>query len=536
MAVAFDAVGPSSAGQSVAGTTTGTSWSHTCTGSNLVLIVQVAGGNTTNLNVTGVTFAATYNGVSMTQIGAISNTGGTGVVVQFGLIAPATGANTVAVTVASTPTGGIDLECGSTSFTGADQVTGWGTPVTASSGGSASLISASISTTHAGGMCTGAICGGNSIASATSPSVSRWIDNQNSNSGGGEGAGATSASTGSAVTMAWAWSSGTHVWAFSGVEVLAAAGAAVAVPASPAAVHGPGWHPGQLPGSPGGTPFYRQPAPSVAPLPPVPTFTPVGSMQFPDTGQSVGMSTVNTGDLLVCQVVSTDRTNWCTGLSGASVTWTQVTTVVQGVTENFSAVGFFGVVNTPVTNQNLTPSWQLGTAPTFHTRIREFTVSTGQWFLDTFGSIDSAGTASWASLTPAAAGELYWGWAGNSGTASPGTTSGFTYELDLDGDGAAFNPACGSGAVQAVWADFRSTSSAWMMLVSAAQLSTATIAGAGSVSAVGHGHCPGHGSGCRGCHRRRDTGRHRNFCRRWGCHRARHRGRQGVPRGRGRGD
>lgn len=83
MAIAFDAVG--------GGASSGSSFSHTCTGSNLILFVLTledpAGG--------GPVTAVTYNGVSMTNSGLGTLVDGTRL---WYLYAPATGSNTVAVT------------------------------------------------------------------------------------------------------------------------------------------------------------------------------------------------------------------------------------------------------------------------------------------------------------------------------------------------------------------------------------------------------------------------------------------------------
>ena len=71
-------------------------WSHTCTGSDLTLVVYV----TSNANlVTGVT----YNGVAMVQQGsAISYNSSTRWVSAWVLVAPSIGANNVVVTLSGT--------------------------------------------------------------------------------------------------------------------------------------------------------------------------------------------------------------------------------------------------------------------------------------------------------------------------------------------------------------------------------------------------------------------------------------------------
>lgn len=69
---------------------TSNSFSHTCTGSNLVLLVGVF------CTVGDICTSVTYNGVAMTQIDKIAR--GTEEVYMYGLVAPATGANTVTAT------------------------------------------------------------------------------------------------------------------------------------------------------------------------------------------------------------------------------------------------------------------------------------------------------------------------------------------------------------------------------------------------------------------------------------------------------
>lgn len=84
-------------------------WSHTCTGANLYLVVgmQVATGETVS--------GATYNGVSMTQLNTQAISGATfSNVYLFGLSNPATGAHNVIVTKSGSSYG----YGGSLSYTG----------------------------------------------------------------------------------------------------------------------------------------------------------------------------------------------------------------------------------------------------------------------------------------------------------------------------------------------------------------------------------------------------------------------------------
>lgn len=124
MAIAFDAASNSGV-QGVASY----SFSHTCTGSNLWLMVGITTSNTT---VSGVT----YNSVSMTQINTVSFAFGQGNTYIFGLKNPSTGSNSVAVTLAGANTS----VAGAMSFTGVDQTTTTEGSATASGSGSPGTV------------------------------------------------------------------------------------------------------------------------------------------------------------------------------------------------------------------------------------------------------------------------------------------------------------------------------------------------------------------------------------------------------------
>jgi len=99
---------------------------HTCSGTNRVLLVAFSNRFGTIFDITGVT----YNSVAMTQLGTINNSD-SGANIEgwlFGLIAPATGANNVVVTIDAPPT---DTSIGIISFNAANQTTAFGTCATA---------------------------------------------------------------------------------------------------------------------------------------------------------------------------------------------------------------------------------------------------------------------------------------------------------------------------------------------------------------------------------------------------------------------
>lgn len=132
MAIAFDAA--------VDGglvTATSLTWSHTCTGSNLALVVGTLGDLTSDL-ITGVT----YNAVAMTKLGVIKIPADR-FMTLWGLINPSTGAHNIVATASSSSViGGV-----SASYTG---VTSFETPATTNTAASpATTVTGTFTTTNA---------------------------------------------------------------------------------------------------------------------------------------------------------------------------------------------------------------------------------------------------------------------------------------------------------------------------------------------------------------------------------------------------
>lgn len=88
------------------------SWSHTCTGANRYLVVGVG-----MLSVAQSVSSITYNSVALTLLGVQSSLTGAARVELWGLVAPATGSNTIAVTL----TGAIASAGAAASYTGVHQ-------------------------------------------------------------------------------------------------------------------------------------------------------------------------------------------------------------------------------------------------------------------------------------------------------------------------------------------------------------------------------------------------------------------------------
>lgn len=113
MSIVFDAV---SGAKDNSGAVTTLTWSHTCTGSNRILVVMGSVTSATPRTVTGIT----YNAVALT---AVASTSAASVYsYMYYLLAPATGANNVVVTI-SGATDGSNKQFAATaqSYTGAKQ-------------------------------------------------------------------------------------------------------------------------------------------------------------------------------------------------------------------------------------------------------------------------------------------------------------------------------------------------------------------------------------------------------------------------------
>lgn len=106
MAIAYDSAASDAAGN--------LSWSHTCSGEQRLLLIGIQTRNTTPVTATSVT----YNGVALTKISRKAYTAGDITCELWYLVAPATGANTAAVTFDTVPT---RASAGSISLTGVDQ-------------------------------------------------------------------------------------------------------------------------------------------------------------------------------------------------------------------------------------------------------------------------------------------------------------------------------------------------------------------------------------------------------------------------------
>lgn len=135
MALAFDAVA-SGVGLGAGPFT----YSHTCSGSNRALFVKVSYYDTSDS-----VSAVSYNSVAMTFIPGSKVSNGQYTVEWYYLVNPATGSNTVSVTM----TGSVfDIGITSISFTDAHQTTPYGTPVTGTGTSTTPSVSVSSAATE----------------------------------------------------------------------------------------------------------------------------------------------------------------------------------------------------------------------------------------------------------------------------------------------------------------------------------------------------------------------------------------------------
>lgn len=90
------------------------SWNHTCAGTDRYLVVGISMLSVIGSSVTGIT----YNGVAMTFLGSRASVSGAVRVELWGLVAPATGTNSIAVTLSA----GLDSIGSASSYNGVHQV------------------------------------------------------------------------------------------------------------------------------------------------------------------------------------------------------------------------------------------------------------------------------------------------------------------------------------------------------------------------------------------------------------------------------
>jgi hypothetical protein len=211
------------------------------------------------------------------------------------------------------------------------------------------------------------------------------------------------------------------------------------------------------------------------------TFAAVGSLLQTIT-TSLTVAPTATGQLVLVEVVAESNTVFCNGISGGNSTWVQLGTNFLGTVTDAYFCSVFAGKSTATGSAAATLTFS-GTTPVIRCAGQIFSSTVGSWALDgSQGNLNSAGTNTSPSLTPAGAGDLYFGYFIDEGTATAGATSGYTYDVDAHSNGLCFNPACTSAAQAPVWGDSGLALGVAVLLREAA-VATAAAAGAGSVTA-----------------------------------------------------
>jgi hypothetical protein len=182
--------------------------------------------------------------------------------------------------------------------------------------------------------------------------------------------------------------------------------------------------------------------------------TAVGALDS-NSGSALGTladNPVNVGDVLVVAAEPGATTPILTSISGGGVsTWTKGVQFA-GTNQPRDVEIWYGTVSA-VGPSTITFTWSgsLG-VQTVEYSMQEFTAGTGAgsvWTVDTTGNTDNVAstTVTYPSLTAAASGELYFGFADMPSTPAAGSTPGFTYTTTNNGNQVAYNPGVSAGAV-----------------------------------------------------------------------------------------
>lgn len=222
MALAIDSQESGGTGHSSGGASTLSSTFNNVAGNLFLYGVVVSYGNPS----TGVTVAATYNGVSMFHAPGSpfkwTNFGEDGYIALFELSAPPTGSHTVNVTVSQTTGTLADILGGGISFSGSRTLSPLGTLATNSTSGDATTAAPTVNLagTTAGSIVVSVVADGEAIASATSPTILSVLENASDNTTSDNMAVGTQATSGGSVTAAYA-TAATDSWGIVAAEVFA---------------------------------------------------------------------------------------------------------------------------------------------------------------------------------------------------------------------------------------------------------------------------------------------------------------------------
>jgi hypothetical protein len=169
----------------------------------------------------------------------------------------------------------------------------------------------------------------------------------------------------------------------------------------------------------------------------------------PAPASPFAFTTVGTQDAILLEIVCSGSVG-ATAIASSNVTWS----VLVGPTTlgTQTATVFIGKVNV-IGNDSATITFN-GATPAFNLGGIEIKAAGGfnSISLDTSGTVNAV-TNNFPTLFPAAGGEFYFGVAFNANVATNGTTAGYFYTTDANGNGMCYNNNCGIGPQTPVWGD-----------------------------------------------------------------------------------
>jgi hypothetical protein len=179
------------------------------------------------------------------------------------------------------------------------------------------------------------------------------------------------------------------------------------------------------------------------------SFTPVGGL-IQSSGSTIATSPAQVGDLIVLHVI-TNGTAPPSGVTGGNYNWQQIGSTFNG-TVNVGFIGAVFVGTATATGASTATIAFAGTPTTIRNAAQAHRSSTGKFAFITQNELDSAGTNTMPAVT-AAAGELYSVFEFDNVTSTAGSTPGYTYDIDANGNCLCFNPNCSAGVQAPVMGD-----------------------------------------------------------------------------------
>jgi hypothetical protein len=180
------------------------------------------------------------------------------------------------------------------------------------------------------------------------------------------------------------------------------------------------------------------------------TFTAVGSL-IQSLTDTVTVDPESVGDLVLLHVISLGDAPPAS-VAGGNCTWQQVGTTFTGTIQ----AGFVCAVyaGTAIATGSAAATASFTGSPTSIILLgQEYYSSTGQWQFISQGGLDSTDTDTMPTLNPTAPGQLYASASLDAITSTAGSTPGYTYQTDSNGNGYVYNPSCGTGPQTPVYGD-----------------------------------------------------------------------------------